>query len=111
MRQGFEHEHARHDGTAGEMSLEIRLIERDVLDGLDALVALKFQHLVYQQKRVAVRQLLENCVDIHHCVPILLPCCCCSSSALMRSRKLCSCFKVAAFFSHLLFSSTGNIPV
>ena len=68
--QGFEDQHARHHRAAREMAHEIGLVERDVLDRLDACIALKLRDLVHQQEGVAVGQLLENCVNIHHCVPL-----------------------------------------
>ena len=72
-----------------------------------ALMLLPFsyrQHAVHQQERIAVRQLLEDFVDVHHESVFF-------SRALMRSRSLCSCLSVAAFFSHAALSSMGKMPV
>ncbi|MNV76405.1 hypothetical protein D3C71_1697540 [compost metagenome] len=48
------------------MASEERLVERDVLDRPDAGVALQLLHAIHQQKWVAVGQLLENSLNIHH---------------------------------------------
>ena len=54
------------------MPHEIRLVESNVFDRADALVTLKFNHPIHQQERVAVGELLENCVNIHYEFPLLL---------------------------------------
>ena len=44
---------------AGEMSLKIRLVDRDVLDA-DDVVAVDLRHAIHHQKRITMRQ------DLHH---------------------------------------------
>ncbi|MCY1557737.1 hypothetical protein D9M68_946130 [compost metagenome] len=46
------------------MALEVRLVDGDVLQGLDPLLRLELQHAVDQQERVPVRQQLEDLADI-----------------------------------------------
>ena len=48
------------------MSLEERLIDRDILQRPDALALVDFKNPIHQQKWIAMRQLFENFVDIHH---------------------------------------------
>ena len=62
--------HAGHDGMAGEMALEIRLVDGDVLDAGARLLAIHVDDPVDQQEGIAVRQDLLNLRDIelgpHH---------------------------------------------
>jgi hypothetical protein len=55
LRNGLDNQHAGHDGQAGKMSGEERLVNRHVLDGDNSLFSLEFQHPVDQQHRIAVR--------------------------------------------------------
>lgn len=66
LGQGFQDQHPGHHRAAWEMAHEIWLVEGHILDGQNALIALELKHTIHQQKRVAVGQLLENCVNIHH---------------------------------------------
>ena len=59
-------EHARHDRESGKMSAEKLLVDRHVLDGDDAFFALQLEHAVDQQERIAVRQDLQDVVDVEH---------------------------------------------
>src|SRR5947209_6761271 len=51
-----------------------------------------------------VAQQPQDFVDVHHASGFF-------SSALRRSRSLCSCLSVAAFFSQVALSSMGKMPV
>ena len=66
LRHRLEDQHARHHRAVREMADEERLVDRDVLERLDALARFDLEHPVDQQERVAVRQLLEYFVDVHH---------------------------------------------
>ena len=48
------------------MSLEKWLIDGDILQRSDALALVDFKDPIHQQEWIAVRQLFENFVDIHH---------------------------------------------
>ncbi len=48
------------------MPEKIRLVDRDILDGLDALALFDLQHSIHQENRITVGQELENLVDIDH---------------------------------------------
>src|SRR4029453_11347750 len=66
LGHGFQHQHARHHGPVREVANEKRLVDRHVLERLDALAFFDFEHAVHQQKGIAMRQLLEDLVDVHH---------------------------------------------
>src|SRR5690606_37374635 len=57
-------EHAGHDRLAGEMSLEMRLVERDVLDADAAVVTVHLDDAVDEKKRIAMRQELQNALNV-----------------------------------------------
>src|SRR6266571_4490212 len=57
---------ARHDRVAGEVALEERLVEGDVLDADHALPLLDLQDPIDQEERVAVREDLQDPPDVHH---------------------------------------------
>src|SRR5437762_7042259 len=103
LRQRLEHQHAGHHRPMRKVTLEERLVDRDILDCLDALAGFHLEHPIDEQDRVAMRQLFQNLVNVHHGVFF--------SSARTRSRKACSWRKVAAFFSQAELSSMGNTPV
>ena len=48
------------------MPLKKRLIDADVFQRLDAHAIFQLQHPVYQQNGKAVREGVQNCVDVHH---------------------------------------------
>ena len=41
-------------------------VDGDIFKRLDALAFVYFKHSINQQNRIAVRQLLENLVNVHH---------------------------------------------
>jgi hypothetical protein len=97
-------------GRCRKVALEERLVDGDVLQRLDAHALLELEHAVDQQERVAVRQLLQDVVDVQHgwsgprrhgASGVLL-------QRAQRSRSVCSCRSVAAFFSQDALSSKGN---
>ncbi len=49
LRNGFDDEDAGHDRQAGEMAIEERFVNRDVLNRYDALFGFQFQHAIDQQ--------------------------------------------------------------
>jgi methylaspartate ammonia-lyase len=65
LGQRLQHQHARHHRTVREVPVEERLVDRDVLQRLDAHVLLELEHAVDEQERIAVRQLLDDLVDVH----------------------------------------------
>jgi len=48
-----------------EMALKKRLVDGDVLVGVNGLADLDFEHAIHQQKGIAVREMLENLMNIH----------------------------------------------
>ena len=64
LRHGFNHQHAGHDGVAGEMPLEERLVEGDILDGNQTLGALKLHHAIDEKKGIAMGKEVQNLLDI-----------------------------------------------
>ena len=51
-------------GSTGEVPVKKRFVDGDILDGDDALSALQIKHAIDQQERIAVRQNLQNLVDV-----------------------------------------------
>jgi hypothetical protein len=64
LRHGLDDQHARHDGTAGEMPLEKRLVERHVLERHDLAAGRVLENTIDQQERIAMRQVAENSLEI-----------------------------------------------
>src|SRR5690606_31972394 len=48
-----------------EVTREVRLVHRDVLERTDGLACLALEHAVHEQERIAVRQTPHHFVDIH----------------------------------------------
>jgi hypothetical protein len=64
LGQGFDLQHARHDGFAGEMAREERLVETDVLHAGDGLPFFESGDPVHEEEGVAVRQNLEDAGEV-----------------------------------------------
>ena len=64
LRHALDQQHAGKDRLAGEMPGELRLVERDVLDADAGVVAVDLDDAVDQQERVAVRQQLQDLLDV-----------------------------------------------
>ncbi len=64
LRNGFHHQHPRHDRHPGKMPGKERLVNGDILDGHDSLLALEVNHTVDQQEWEPVRQDAKNIVDV-----------------------------------------------
>ena len=64
LRNRLDDQNSRHDWQAGKVSLNKWLIDRNVLDRHNSLLALEINYTVNQQKRIAMRQNLENVVNI-----------------------------------------------
>ena len=60
LRQGFDHQHSRHDRSAGKMSLKERFVDADLFDADNFFTRLKFDYAIYQQKRITMRQELSD---------------------------------------------------
>jgi hypothetical protein len=65
LRQRFHDQHAGHYRVVREMAGEVRLVESDVLVGMDRLAEFHRHHTVHQEEGVAVRQVLHDILDIH----------------------------------------------
>src|SRR5579885_1914788 len=65
LRHRLEDQHAGHDGAVGEMAGEKRLVVGDILDHADGAIRHAREHLVHQEKGVAVREQPQDVVDIH----------------------------------------------
>src|SRR3954469_561250 len=61
----FEHQNARHHRAVREVAHEVRFVDRDVLQRPNGLAGVDGKHAVHQQERVAVRQFLQDLVDVH----------------------------------------------
>src|SRR4029079_15107765 len=59
-RHSLEHKHARHDRIFGEVSDEVRLVERDVFYFATEFIAADLGDPVDKQKGITVRQRGEN---------------------------------------------------
>ena len=64
LRHRLEDEHRRHDRVPGEMALEERLVDGDVLHALDEVPLVERRDAVHQQERIAVRQEVEDRGDV-----------------------------------------------
>jgi len=60
----LDHQHAGHDRIAGKVALKKRLVHGHVLDRDQPLAALKLDHSVDQQKRVAVGEQTQDLLDV-----------------------------------------------
>jgi hypothetical protein len=56
LRHRFNGENAWHDRRTRKMSVEERLIDRDVLQRDNSLVGIDFDDTIHQQKRIAMRK-------------------------------------------------------
>src|SRR5215472_2184440 len=65
LRHRLDHHHARVDGTLRKMPGELRFVDGDVLDADAAVVGPDVDHPVDQQHGVAMRESLEDVIDIH----------------------------------------------
>src|SRR5271157_1649997 len=65
LGHAFNDQNPGHDGRAGEMALEKRLIDGDVLEPDNAFLALDFQNAVNQQERITM---WKKAHDIHNAV-------------------------------------------
>ena len=67
LSHDFENQYPRHDclERLGEVPLEVRLVDRDVLHRNDAAVRL-LENPIDHQKRVPMRQEPTDCLDIEH---------------------------------------------
>src|SRR6266478_840972 len=65
LRHGLYHHHARIDRALRKMPLKCGLIEGDVLDTDAAVIAADVDDSIDQQHRVAMRQCLEDGIDVH----------------------------------------------
>ena len=64
LGQRLHHQHAGHEGSAGEMALEELLADRHVLHGDHAPPGLVLDDRIHQQGRVAIRQAVEEQGDV-----------------------------------------------
>src|SRR5229473_4457028 len=65
LRHGLDHHHARIYRTLREMPEKRWFVEGDVLDADAAVIASDIDNPVDQQHRVAVRERLEDFIDVH----------------------------------------------
>jgi hypothetical protein len=64
LGQSFDDQYARHDRMLREMPGEKRFVDGYVLYRDHAAETIRFQHAVHQEKRVAVRQDIQNFADL-----------------------------------------------
>src|SRR5216683_5808912 len=65
LRHRLDHHHPGIDRTFRKMPLKWRLAEGDVLDADAGVIGPDIEHPIDQQHRIAVRQRLEDLIDIH----------------------------------------------
>ena len=65
LDERLDHQHARHQGRARKVALEILLVDRDVLHGHDAASRLVFRDRIHQDGGISVRKTIENERDVH----------------------------------------------
>ncbi len=63
LRHGLYNEHARHNGIAGKMADEVRLVDGDILDPDDRIIG-DFHDSVDHQHRITVRQKRSDFLNI-----------------------------------------------
>jgi hypothetical protein len=56
LGHGFYDQHPGHDGVAGEVSIEVRLVDADILEGNNALFRVDLDDPVDQQEGISMRQ-------------------------------------------------------
>ena len=67
LRQRLDDQHARHDRVLGEVTVEERLVDADILVGANGLAFdIQLGNAIHQQEGIAVRQVFANLVDVHH---------------------------------------------
>ncbi|MCY1434758.1 hypothetical protein D9M71_508280 [compost metagenome] len=67
LSHGFDDQHTRHDRMLGEVTIEERLVDADILVSTNALrLDIQLHHPVHQQERITVGQVFANFVDVHH---------------------------------------------
>ncbi len=64
LRHRLDDQYARHDRQIGKVSRKKWLIDCDILNSHDALLADQFNNPINQQERITMRQNLENIVNI-----------------------------------------------
>src|SRR5207302_1652288 len=64
LRQRLDDEDAGHQWKSGEMSLEERLVERDILQAANRYAGIAGKHAVHQQERIAMGKLFEDLPDV-----------------------------------------------
>src|SRR5256712_7317848 len=111
LRHRLDDEHARHHRIAGKVALEKRLVQRHVLDGLDALPHVALEHAVDQQERIAMRQVTHDLVDIHGRHDHVSSVSRARSSARNRSSIERNRRAAAATRLHSRCGKAGNVPV
>jgi hypothetical protein len=57
-------------GVMRKVADEKRLVDRHVLVRMDGLARLALEHAIDQKEGIAMRQMLQNCLDIH-CVQVV----------------------------------------
>ena len=68
LRHCFENQHARHHRQLRKMTLEMRLVNRDIFNRGERLAGVALNDAIDQQKRVTMRQMLKDCLNVHYCV-------------------------------------------
>src|ERR1700676_3488768 len=65
LRHGLDHHHAGIDRAVGKVTEKRGLVVGDVLDADARVIGADIEHPIDQQHRIAVRQRLEDLIDIH----------------------------------------------
>src|SRR5450759_4199915 len=65
LRHGLDDQHPGHDGKVRKVSLEERLVDGDILERPDTFAGHELKHAIDEQKRIAVREIFLDFVDIH----------------------------------------------
>ena len=67
LSQGFDNQHAGHDGRAGKVALKERLVDADLFDADNSFARHQLDDAINQEKRITVRQQFLNCLGVQNC--------------------------------------------
>ena len=66
MREGFDHQNARHYRRAGKVTLKIFFVDADLFDADDAFARHEFDDAIDEEERIAMRQKFLNAFSVEN---------------------------------------------
>src|SRR5687768_11173509 len=76
LRHRLDQQYARHNRLPGKVSLKERLVDGHVLQAYNPLPRLELDDTVHEQKRISVREELQDLLNVDHCIafaPLTVP--------------------------------------